>query len=90
MAYVYENCTVLTEEESRALIGGTEISRLGGHPDPIGKMGPPGICPNCGKYGCMKWDPETGVTTCLCGWNNEKAAKENRKRRIKNGEIRDG
>ena len=38
----------------------------------VGKRGMIGICPDCGRSGCISWNPDTDVSSCSCGWNNEK------------------
>ena len=44
-------------------------------PDDPGPKGPPGCCPNCGRYGGISWDAQTDVSTCaLCGWTDAEAA----------------
>ena len=48
---------------------------VGYPPDDPGPKGPPGCCPNCGRYGGISWDAKTDVSTCaLCGWANTEAA----------------
>lgn len=37
-------------------------------PDPAGKKGPWGICPECGTVGSCYWDKKTDTCTCMaCG-----------------------
>ena len=37
-------------------------------PDPVGKEGPWGICPECGAVGYCYWDEKTDTRTCMaCG-----------------------
>ena len=43
-----------------------------GHNGDVGKKGMIGICPNCGCSGCISWNPDTDVSTCSCGWNNDR------------------
>ena len=48
---------------------------VGYPPDDPGPKGPPGCCPNCGRYGGISWDAQTDVSTCaLCGWTDAEAA----------------
>lgn len=48
---------------------------VGYPPDDPGPKGPPGCCPNCGRYGGISWDAQTDVSTCaLCGWTDAQAA----------------
>lgn len=37
-----------------------------------GKKGAIGVCPNCGESTSITWSQDTDVSTCSCGWNNEK------------------
>ena len=38
------------------------------HADPVGPMGTPGVCPQCGGRN-LNWDPESDTSSCLkCGW----------------------
>ena len=49
---------------------------VGYGPDDPGPKGPPGVCPSCGEYGRISWDPETDVSKCSnCGWSNGTALK---------------
>jgi hypothetical protein len=43
-----------------------------GNSGDIGQRGMIGICPNCGRSGCISWNLDTDVSTCSCGWNNDK------------------
>lgn len=41
---------------------------VGPGPDPAGKKGPWGICPECGTVGSCYWDKKTDTCTCMaCG-----------------------
>ena len=41
---------------------------VGPGPDPAGKKGPWGICPECGTVGSCYWDKRTDTCTCMaCG-----------------------
>lgn len=41
---------------------------VGPGPDPAGKKGPWGICPECGAVGYCYWDEKTDTRTCMaCG-----------------------
>lgn len=41
---------------------------IGPGPDPAGKKGPWGICPECGAVGYCYWDEKTDTRTCMaCG-----------------------
>ena len=41
---------------------------IGPGPDPAGKKGPWGICPECGAVGYCYWDKKTDTCTCMaCG-----------------------
>lgn len=41
---------------------------VGPGPDPAGKKGPWGICPECGTVGYCYWDKKTDTCTCMaCG-----------------------
>lgn len=41
---------------------------IGPGPDPAGKKGPWGICPECGTVGYCYWDKKTDTCTCMaCG-----------------------
>lgn len=59
---------------------------INAHIGTIGPLGCYGICPECGGTK-LSWESETDVSRCLCGWNNEREAEENRKRMRKNGEA---
>lgn len=59
---------------------------------PTGPTGPLGLygggCPLCGGHE-LKWNPDNDVTSCpQCGWANWKDARENYRKRVKNGEIK--
>lgn len=48
---------------------------VGPGPDPVGKEGPWGICPECWAVGCCRWDEKTDTCTCTaCGYTEEGAA----------------
>lgn len=53
--------------------------------DPAGPIGG-GSCHECGARD-IKYDADTGVSYCNCGWNNRCDAAENLKHMAKNGEI---
>ena len=38
---------------------------VGPGPDPAGKKGPWGICPECGAIGYCYWDEKTDTRTCM-------------------------
>lgn len=42
-----------------------------GHNGDIGPRGMIGVCPDCGRSGCISWNPDTDVSTCSCGWHND-------------------
>ena len=42
------------------------------HKDPPGKHGAIGICPNCGTTTHITWNPDTDISSCSCGWSNDK------------------
>lgn len=65
-------------------------NRWEGHADPIGALGCLPFCPVCGSRD-MQWDPETEVSSCeQCGYQNAEAARRNREKRARNGEITRG
>lgn len=64
-----------------------EVQQPEGHADPIGALGCLPFCPICGSRD-MQWDPETDVSTCgHCGYQDAEAARRNREKRARNGEI---
>lgn len=48
---------------------------VGPGPDPDGKKGPWGICPECWAVGYCRWDEKTDTCTCTaCGYTEEGTA----------------